>query len=262
MSVESIAAVLNADLPINPTAKLVLVGIANHDGDGGAWPSVATLARYAGVSTRSVQRALADLIEAGLIERLVNEGGTHRTPDHERPNLYRITLPRGVTPVSPPDAAVTGGVTPVSPPPLTEMSPHPLTPVSPEPSLEPSGETSLEPSALSRFDEWWDAYPRKVAKPAALRRWKAMSERDRQRAIAALAAWCAYWEARGEPEFIPHPTTWLNQERYNDPVPVHRPPRANTVASRNRATFDNLRGRSNGVAALFGNAIDTTGVES
>jgi len=74
------------------TAKLVLVGIANHDGDGGAWPSVATLARYAGVDARHVQRAIARLVELGEIRRDVQAGGDERVPDHRRPNRYRFLL--------------------------------------------------------------------------------------------------------------------------------------------------------------------------
>jgi hypothetical protein len=74
------------------TAKLVLIGIANHDGDGGAWPSIATLARYAAVDTRNVQRAIKKLETLGEVKTLANQGGTHRTPDHARPNLYRFEL--------------------------------------------------------------------------------------------------------------------------------------------------------------------------
>lgn len=127
------------------TAKLVLLGIANHEGDGGAWPSVTTLAVYANTDPRTVQRAIAKLVECGELKRLIQQGGDHRTPNAERTNLYRVQVvcppecdrstrhrprldfladPR-VTPVSPGDASVTGGVTPVSPKPSLN---HPSTP--------------------------------------------------------------------------------------------------------------------------------------
>lgn len=76
------------------TAKLVLLGVANHAGDGGAWPSVGTLATYANVSEREVQRALSKLIDAGELARHVQRGGTvdsHRH-DFERPNRYEVLL--------------------------------------------------------------------------------------------------------------------------------------------------------------------------
>lgn len=75
------------------TAKLILIGIANHDGDGGAWPSLATLSRYAGgVNRRNIQRALDRLEQLGEIKRGKMLGGNADTPDHLRPNLYIITV--------------------------------------------------------------------------------------------------------------------------------------------------------------------------
>lgn len=53
-----------------PVHKLVLVALANFaDDEDLAWPHVETLAGMASVSTRTVQRALKALEEAGLIER-------------------------------------------------------------------------------------------------------------------------------------------------------------------------------------------------
>ena len=74
------------------TAKLVLVGIANHDGDGGAWPSVKTLAKYASCSVSQVQRSLADLERLGEIRRDIQAGGDHTFASHERPNRYHVLL--------------------------------------------------------------------------------------------------------------------------------------------------------------------------
>lgn len=144
MSVESIAIALHHSRA-KGAAKLVLIGIANHDGDGGAWPSVATLAKYAHVDPRSVQRSIAELERLGEIRRLVRAGGDHSTADHLRPNLYRFLLEcppscdrskrhrvrgevivtelfTGVTPESPGDVEVGGGVTPVSPKPPTNVT--------------------------------------------------------------------------------------------------------------------------------------------
>lgn len=75
------------------TAKLVLLGIANHDGDGGAWPAVYTLQRYAGgVDRRNVQRALDELESLGEIRRLIGAGGDHQTAEYRRPNRYLFLL--------------------------------------------------------------------------------------------------------------------------------------------------------------------------
>ena len=67
MSVESMAIALHHSRS-KGTAKVVLLGIANHDGDGGAYPTVATLAKYANVSRANVQKALTKLESLGEIQ--------------------------------------------------------------------------------------------------------------------------------------------------------------------------------------------------
>ena len=111
MALELLPLVLHhAHVP--PAHKLVLMGIANHQRDNRAWPSVATLAMYASVSDRHVQRILRDLEEAGLILVTRSRGPKGLNvyalniicpPDCDRSPNHR----RGVTPMS-------GGVTPRS----------------------------------------------------------------------------------------------------------------------------------------------------
>jgi hypothetical protein len=117
----------------NGTAKLVLLGIANHDGDGGAWPSIATLARYANVDPRTVQRAIGGLKLSGELDVVVQGGGGRALDDVFRPNLYRVKLrcPAGC---SGGPRHVVGGDAHVTPP-VTPVSPGGVTPTSPEPSL-------------------------------------------------------------------------------------------------------------------------------
>jgi hypothetical protein len=157
VSVESLAVVLHHSRA-KGADKLVMLGIANHDGDGGSWPSVATLARYANIDPRSVNRSIKKLVELGEVKRAIGGGGTRLTPDHTRPNLYTITLDcppecdrsrqhkitrrpvdnspkKGVTPTSGGDAHVRGGVTPTSG--------GGVTPTSPEPPIEPSMKIGL-----------------------------------------------------------------------------------------------------------------------
>ena len=68
-------------------------------------------------------------------------------------------------------------------------------------------------------DDWeifWSHYPRKVAKRAAARVWNRLSEAEKADALEALPRHCRIWAARGEPQFIPHPATWLYQARWED----------------------------------------------
>lgn len=93
MSVEAIAIVLHHSRATG-TAKLVLIGIANHDGDGGAWPTKETLAKYAGVSPDgdNVRKAVKRLRALGEVRVHVQAGGTRDCPDEIRPNRYDILV--------------------------------------------------------------------------------------------------------------------------------------------------------------------------
>src|SRR4051812_43742081 len=91
MSVEAMAIVLHHSQQTG-TRKLLLVGIANHDGDGGAWPTIETLAKYANTDERNVRRRLTEIVADGELAIHYNAGGSLKTPLHERPNLYEILV--------------------------------------------------------------------------------------------------------------------------------------------------------------------------
>ncbi len=74
------------------------------------------------------------------------------------------------------------------------------------------------------FDEFWKSYPRKVAKPKALTAYRSARKRASADAIAdGLRPWLVYWSALPDKTFVPHPSTWLAGDRWNDPAP---PPKA------------------------------------
>ncbi len=92
MSVESMASVLHHSRA-KGTAKLVLVGIANHDGDGGAWPAISTLMVYGGFVDRStVKRAIRGLVKLGEVRVHLQAGGPRDMEDHDRPNRYDVLV--------------------------------------------------------------------------------------------------------------------------------------------------------------------------
>jgi len=92
MSVEAMTAVLHHSRA-RGTARLVLLGIANHEGEGGSWPTVETLAKYAGgIHERNVQRALTTLESSGEVSVVRQRGGMGDLPEYERPNLYRVLV--------------------------------------------------------------------------------------------------------------------------------------------------------------------------
>jgi hypothetical protein len=71
----------------------------------------------------------------------------------------------------------------------------------------------------SDFAEWWASYPRKVGKSKAERSYTAARKRGvtREQLEHGLAASMDQWRReRRPPDKIPHPTTWLNEGRWED----------------------------------------------
>ncbi len=72
----------------------------------------------------------------------------------------------------------------------------------------------------SEFESFWKIYPRKVGKPAAARAWMRMDgdkhwELIRANINSRIAS--KQWERTPERvQYIPHPTTYLNQRRWLD----------------------------------------------
>jgi hypothetical protein len=91
VSVETMAIALHHSRATG-TAKLILLGIANHDGDGGAYPSLRTLAKYGGCNVRNARKALERLVALGEVRVFVQAGGLPDWDDHLRPNRYEVLL--------------------------------------------------------------------------------------------------------------------------------------------------------------------------
>ena len=76
MSSEAISAVLHHS-KATPTAKLVLLAIAYHENDTGAWMSQATLARLCNMSERTIRRHIQELRDLYEIDIIANDGAGH-----------------------------------------------------------------------------------------------------------------------------------------------------------------------------------------
>jgi len=67
------------------------------------------------------------------------------------------------------------------------------------------------------FEQFWQHYPRKIAKRAAQAAFNRLSKQEQSDAIEAIEQHVAYWKLKGtEIDFICHATTWLNQGRWED----------------------------------------------
>ena len=81
------------------------------------------------------------------------------------------------------------------------------------------------------FEDFWKLYPRKRAKGAARKAFARIqwTEDSWSQLVAALE-----WQTREwtDPQFIPHPSTYLNQERWEDEPDAAREPCAWTGCSK------------------------------
>jgi hypothetical protein len=69
------------------------------------------------------------------------------------------------------------------------------------------------------FEIFWSKYPRKVAKRAAKAVFDRMSTQDKELVLNAIDTHLKHWEIEGtELSFIPYPTTWLRQGRFEDEI--------------------------------------------
>ena len=231
-------------------ARSVLVAIAYHTHDerptAGAWPAVATLAAEAGYTERTVQTALTCLANMGELAIDVGSGGDANCPAGRRPNRYTITLiPAGDTPpqelhpcsscVSPPqDMQATPAAHADNPrrsctqTPRERQSERQGEHQAEQPSLfadvEHVVEANLPVPSPADFQVFWQVYPRKVDRRAALKAWKSAVRRAPVETIIAGAV--AYRDdPNREDGYTKNPATWLNADAW-DNAPLPRRPQS------------------------------------
>lgn len=217
------------DQSLSPAARAVLAQILDHYNSrtGQCTPSLDRLARTSGLSRRSAIRGVNELCEAGWIERdrSVREGGRSFLS-----NSFRPTFERGrdtvdlVTALSPPSVSpVTTSEAGGGDNPDTRGGDNPdtdlVTGLSPKPSKRTKeGRTKSESIDDAAFDRFWTAFPRKVGKGAARSVFQRVLSKDQVTADELTAGAERYAAATlgKDPEFIAHPKTWLNAERWTD----------------------------------------------
>lgn len=172
-----------------------------------AWPTAPTVAAETGLTREHVQRCLNVLKDKGLLRQTGAKRG--------RANVYQVSLRRiGALKEQRSEITPTSDVRSLR----LVMSDH----------TEREGEPEGEPEAPvvpagDRFAEFWEVYPKRVAKVAAQRAWaKALK---RATAAEIIAGAVAYRDDRNRTsQFTAHPATWLNGGRWDDePIQKGRP---------------------------------------
>ena len=67
------------------------------------------------------------------------------------------------------------------------------------------------------FDQFYTLYPRKKSKEPARKAFKRLNKKDRQSVMDILPKHIKHWKDKAiEMDYIPHPSTWLNQRKWED----------------------------------------------
>tara|TARA_R110000851_G_scaffold64798_1_gene147331 strand:- start:643 stop:1497 length:855 start_codon:yes stop_codon:yes gene_type:complete len=218
----------------HPQALTLYLHILRHynKSKGCAWPSQDRLAELMCVSTMTVKRRLKVLEKEQVItvvrgwdgyKRAVNQYhlvGTIGIPDLEDINVTHGVAEEDLSDIS---------VTQISNADVTQISNADV--LRTRLNLTRSKELDLK-RYLPEFEEFWNAYPKRVGKGKAQAAFTKATQHTNAQTIIQAAA--QYAQAPGLPEkqYIPHPTTWLNAESWEDDLPAaHTVPKTkNTTA--------------------------------
>lgn len=172
---------------------------------GEAWPSVNRIATEAAIHRTSVMSSIKRLNECGYLA--IDRGGLGKS------NRYRPTFKTG-------SAGATGSVDTTSSADTTK----PVVPTRPElvaPTL-PEHTYRTKPKNLpiksTRFADFWQAYPRKAgSKQKAEKSWDRQNlDHLADQLIANVTDRTSSDPRWSDPQYIPHPLTYLNNQRWND----------------------------------------------
>jgi hypothetical protein len=123
---------------------------------------------------------------------------------------------------------------------LTQPSPICEGRIHTEVNIDTNREQSIENTPIipskgivSEFETFYSTYPRKVSKTNAEKAWK------KQRCVLSevmpsLQKQMKLWT---DPQFIPHPATWLNGRRWEDETPKSIPSHQNTYKTHSNANL-------------------------
>ena len=188
--------------------------------DGTCYPGRARIAELGRMAPRTVDKAIDELIGIGAL----------RVQSRHDPENSKKQLSNQYTVLTPSKNCTT---------PLANSAPPPSKNCSVTRVIEPESENQRTYDQLAvdqAFDTFWNNYPRKVGRKKCAQWWN-RHQQHANKILDTLDAWCQYWaQTVTDNRYIPHPYTWLNQERWNDPVPTTSNTRTDIVL----AVLDNI----------------------
>jgi Helix-turn-helix domain len=202
------------DPSLSMSAKALYCLLCTYaDGERSCWPSNETLGEQLGVTDRSIRTLMNELVTAGIVMREARyvEGRQSTSVTH----LVDVTSDREEVEFPPEEEAL------FPPEGEADFLQNKTS------KNKTRGTSSSSPSATPHgFESWWSLYPRKVGKPEALRAYTRAVEKEAPDVIIA-ALRQQVGQLGKDLKFCPHPSTWLNQERWADttepPAPEKKP---------------------------------------
>lgn len=92
-------------------------------------------------------------------------------------------------------------------------------------TVQDSTEEAIYMATEPTFADFWEVYPRKNAKLKAEQSWNKATKVESPDVIVEAARAYAESPHRVEKQFVPHGATWLNGQRWNDPLPEPNEPK-------------------------------------
>jgi hypothetical protein len=219
--------VLRSDLKAYLKPLAVVCALHGDDAGRNIFPSVGRLAWELGTTGRTVQRQLQVLRRRRiLIAETPLTGGAYQTVRYrldasslpQRPTWEPRHQRQGSCPKNH-DAHVARTTTSETETTTPKSRNHDTGVV--RSVSDPSEDSDLKKST-GDFDAFWQAYPRKVGKDAALKAWR---KRRPDRALLDAMLRALDWQRnspqwrKDDGQYVPYPSTWLNQGRWQDEPP-------------------------------------------
>jgi hypothetical protein len=242
-------------LKLSVSERMLLIAIADYaNPEGDCWAGQQTLADATGLDERSIRRVAIALEKLGVISlgkrghlreyHLVRGNGSADEPPINRtqrpvtptePDTVSDHIPDTIAGIDPKPDKASDKIVPAYrlPGPVQTLEPDILRiepdTVSAEPKKDPSKEERKEEhppippraeggrvSDPADFDAFWQLYPRKVGRLVAAKAFAAAVNRG-NKADDIITAVAAY-PFSPNPQYQPHPTTWLREGRWLDEV--------------------------------------------
>lgn len=170
--------------------------------EGSCYATIAELAKRCRSSERNAQRLIQGLIDEGEIERIMAAGGRGRAP------VYLLAR------YSEGGLCTTFGKGDNFDQRVTKRSLKGDSPT--EQSVSQRKDTTVSTSDSEHVVNIYNAYPRKIGRPAALRAIAGALKKVDAARLLELTQQYAEAVVGADPQYIPYPQKWFNQERFND----------------------------------------------